>query len=203
MSNIDVNHLRALVLNANYMPVDVMPLMTIKCIPAALTRCYNSKPTCSVHYEWPIQVQSGRGEWSINYPSVIVRKNTNFYHRDGVHLTHETLYYRDNGKCAYCGEDTPIKRNREQWGTMDHVVPESQGGEKEWDNIVWACPPCNFMKDNKPAKGRWKPRNTGWTPTYWELLRRRKKFPLFVQDKRWLEFLPEWDAETMVTMEID
>lgn len=189
-------------MNANYMPVDIFPVMAIPCIPAALTRCYQSKPTCTVHYDWPVQVQSAKAEWSYNYPSVIVRKNTNFYHRDGVQMNHETLFYRDNGKCAYCGDHTPIYKDRARWGTMDHVVPESRGGPKSWNNIVWACKTCNFAKDNKPAKGRWKPRNRIWTPTYWQLLKLRKKFPLRVQDKRWLEFLPEWDAETIVTLEI-
>jgi len=201
--NVDTRQLKALVLNANYMPVDVFPLMAIPCIPAALTRCYQSKPTCVVHYDWPVPVRSTRSTWEYNYPSVIVRLNTNFYHRQGVQLNHETLFYRDKGVCAYCNEHTPIYQNRQRYGTKDHVWPISRGGANDWDNVVWSCAKCNQAKDSAEPKGKWRPNWKGWTPTYWQLLKNRKEFPLRVQDKRWLEFLPEWQGEVIETMELN
>ena len=39
--------------------------------------------------------------------------------------------------------------------TFDHVVPVSQGGRKDWENIVTACIPCNRRKGGRtPAAGR-------------------------------------------------
>ena len=32
---------------------------------------------------------------------------------------------------------------------MDHVVPKSRGGEKNWTNIVAACKKCNNDKNNR------------------------------------------------------
>ena len=32
---------------------------------------------------------------------------------------------------------------------MDHVLPKSLGGLKEWDNITTACHKCNLKKGNK------------------------------------------------------
>ena len=44
-------------------------------------------------------------------------------------------------RCAYCGSTCKL--------TMDHVVPVSNGGVTEADNIVPACQSCNSSKQNK------------------------------------------------------
>ncbi len=44
-----------------------------------------------------------------------------------------------NDPCAYCGGEG---------GTVDHVVPQAQGGEDR-DNIVGSCQPCNNAKQDK------------------------------------------------------
>jgi hypothetical protein len=33
--------------------------------------------------------------------------------------------------------------------TYDHVVPRSQGGKTNWENIVIACVPCNQRKGGR------------------------------------------------------
>ena len=45
-------------------------------------------------------------------------------------------------KCAYCGIKSKTL-------TQDHVTPLSKGGTHTPDNIVPACPTCNFRKHNK------------------------------------------------------
>lgn len=48
-----------------------------------------------------------------------------------------------NWKCCYCGCDcveTPLKKNS---ATLEHVIPESQGGTLDMNNVVMACYKCN------------------------------------------------------------
>ena len=47
---------------------------------------------------------------------------------------------RDRHACAYCGRHAT---------TVDHVLPQSRGGESTWLNAVAACAPCNHRKANR------------------------------------------------------
>jgi len=51
---------------------------------------------------------------------------------------------RDRWTCQYCGGQ-PKKPDL----TIDHVVPRSQGGRKEWTNLVAACTRCNHRKGGR------------------------------------------------------
>jgi len=67
------------------------------------------------------------------------------------------VYARDGGKCAYCGKRFPLSSL-----TYDHVLPRTQGGKTEWNNIVLACPPDNARKGGRTPeqagmKLLWKP----------------------------------------------
>jgi 5-methylcytosine-specific restriction endonuclease McrA len=55
------------------------------------------------------------------------------------------VFIRDTGCCQYCGEYTEYEAS-----TLDHVIPRSQGGSSEWDNIVLSCYPCNQKKGPRP-----------------------------------------------------
>lgn len=58
---------------------------------------------------------------------------------DEVFAARRQILDRDNWTCAYCG----------QFGsTIDHIHPQSQGGENTWLNLVAACEECNQMKDD-------------------------------------------------------
>ena len=48
-------------------------------------------------------------------------------------------------KCYYCGKPFNTKRK----ATIEHVIPLSKGGAHDISNIVLACGPCNFKKQNK------------------------------------------------------
>lgn len=43
--------------------------------------------------------------------------------------------------CAYCGGEAT---------TLDHIVPLSDGGTHDWDNLTPACKPCNSRKNDGP-----------------------------------------------------
>jgi 5-methylcytosine-specific restriction endonuclease McrA len=48
---------------------------------------------------------------------------------------------RDGRKCHYCGSTKRL--------TLDHVVPRSQGGSHDADNLLTACRSCNAEKGVK------------------------------------------------------
>ena len=45
-----------------------------------------------------------------------------------------------NGRCAYCGDPAT---------TFDHIIPITESGHSEIENIVSACASCNSSKKNK------------------------------------------------------
>jgi len=48
---------------------------------------------------------------------------------------------RDGIHCVYCDEDLTDKEIH-----MDHVIPESQGGETNYANLQVTCRKCNLAK---------------------------------------------------------
>jgi 5-methylcytosine-specific restriction endonuclease McrA len=65
------------------------------------------------------------------------------------------VYNRDGGACRYCGwhKDDPVPCEGSSVGFMklslDHVVPESKGGETTAENLVTACMRCNQTKGGR------------------------------------------------------
>jgi 5-methylcytosine-specific restriction endonuclease McrA len=128
------------------------------------------------------------------WPSVIRSlepKIKNF--KDVPNLEPESLYYRDHAECSYCGKPLTIPEL-----TMDHVIPESKGGAKKWDNIVAACGACNSRKGNNLPQGKWVPKRSPYTPTIWDILKIRKNYPITVPDENWVPWLGDWRGEVMV-----
>lgn len=83
-----------------------------------------------------------------------------------VHFTRWAVFARDNFTCAYCGNG--FHHNQL---TLDHVVPDSQGGEKNWQNIVTACDDCNHRKANRTPEQAgmnlyWQPYAPKWNPWF-------------------------------------
>ena len=54
---------------------------------------------------------------------------------------------RDNFTCQYCGAKAPAVVLQ-----VDHVVPVSQGGDGEMDNLVTSCVTCNRGKGTLRVK---------------------------------------------------
>jgi 5-methylcytosine-specific restriction endonuclease McrA len=64
---------------------------------------------------------------------------------------------RDHHTCAYCGRHAT---------TVDHVLPQSRGGESTWVNAVAACAPCNHRKANRtPSEAGLRLRLRPYAPT--------------------------------------
>jgi len=76
--------------------------------------------------------------------SVALREYVHVPYRTSTRVTREGVLARDGFTCAYCGG---------RGDTLDHVMPESRGGQNTWLNLVAACAPCNGRKDNRtPAE---------------------------------------------------
>jgi 5-methylcytosine-specific restriction endonuclease McrA len=46
--------------------------------------------------------------------------------------------------CAYCNSLLTFNT-----ATVDHIVSRRRGGSKDYDNMTFACQPCNNAKDDK------------------------------------------------------
>ena len=55
-----------------------------------------------------------------------------------------TIEKFDDHRCQYCGEEFLVEEL-----TFDHVIPVSQGGRKNWENIVTSCTRCNRRKGGR------------------------------------------------------
>lgn len=92
--------------------------------------------------------------------------------RTQVPWSKANVHVRDMYTCQYC--DTKLKRNK---ATIDHVIPQAQGGKNKWDNTVTACFPCNNKKrDRTPREANMSLRKgLPHQPTIMEFLIRKVK----------------------------
>lgn len=95
-------------------------------------------------------------------PAVIgLLKMVPYKHSGKVSLSKTNLLIRDKFECQYCGKEL-----RTHNATVDHIVPVSRGGKREWLNVVASCKPCNGKKDNRtPDEAHMTLRSHPWVPT--------------------------------------
>ena len=102
----------------------------------------------------------------------------------------EGILRRDAHTCQYCGKRFPISEL-----SIDHVLPQSRGGEHTWQNLVCSCVACNSRKGSRtPLQAGMRlvrePRRPRKSPD--RLLRLRRR-----QYEAWKVFLNEayWTVE--------
>ena len=184
---------KTLVLNPNFTPISMFPFPNGDVvIPAedAVTRVING--TCNVVEEYDHVIKTQNPNFVMKWPSVIVRVTKEIVNNN-VSLNDEFIYYRDHGICMYCETSIPLRSM-----TRDHVIPKSKGGSNGWDNIVSACGRCNSAKANHMPVGQWRPLYKPFLPTYWQVLKNRRKFPIIMKDASWVPFFPTWEGEVIV-----
>lgn len=72
------------------------------------------------------------------------------------------LSERQNHRCCYCGGGTwhpliedyihIIHRSESNKATLEHLLPNSQGGTYHWDNLAMACSECNTARGDLPIE---------------------------------------------------
>jgi 5-methylcytosine-specific restriction endonuclease McrA len=90
-------------------------------------------------YDW---VQTVR--FQIAVPKIIRLFGYDRLPRQQVKLNRRNLYARDRNRCQYCGKHFPTSEL-----SIDHVVPRTQGGPHQWENVVCACTRCNARKGGR------------------------------------------------------
>jgi 5-methylcytosine-specific restriction endonuclease McrA len=124
---------RALVLNASYQPLCVVP------VRRALVLALKGK--AEVLHTNGLVFRSELLE--ISAPSVVrLHYFVKVPYRSRASLSRRAVLVRDNFECQYCGRPAE---------NVDHVIPKSRGGLHTWDNVVAACRPCNSRKENRNA----------------------------------------------------
>jgi 5-methylcytosine-specific restriction endonuclease McrA len=156
---------RALVLNATYEPLCVVPVRRALCLLLA-------GKADLVHGDGT-EVRSERHR--LPTPSVVrLRYVVKVPYHRRTSLSRRAVFARDDHRCQYCGIHAD---------SIDHVMPRSRGGEHAWENVVAACRPCNVRKrDRTPEEASMRlarrpaaPRELAWVvvavgrvPELWE-----------------------------------
>ncbi len=125
----------ALVLNATYEPLSV--------VPARRAACLVLSDKADLVADDGHQLHSAR--LVLPSPSVIrLRYVVRVPYARRTSMSRRALFSRDDYCCQYCGGFAD---------SLDHVVPRSRGGQHTWENVAAACRPCNLRKrDRTPAE---------------------------------------------------
>lgn len=179
------NKYPALLLNADFSPINLFPLETLDW-HRSVRGVIQEKLIVVAEYDDIIRSTS----ISMKPPSVVALKEYRKVPRT-VPFSRTNIWLRDKGKCVYCNHDVETSSL-----TFDHVIPKAKGGMTNWMNIVCACVACNVRKADKlPKEIKMFPNPAPRQPTQFELAKNAKilmrKTPMH---KSWIDYL-YWDTE--------
>jgi len=121
----------ALVLNATYEPLCVVPLRRAVVLVLAEKAVVVESSQDVMHSE----------RLALPVPTVVrLARFVRVPYRREVPLTRRAVLERDAHSCVYCG----VRAD-----TIDHVRPRSRGGLHQWTNVVAACARCNHRKGDR------------------------------------------------------
>ena len=121
----------ALVLNATYEPLCVVPLRRAVVLVLAEKALVVEASARVMHSE----------RLAVPIPTVVrLARFVRVPYRRDVPLTRRAVLERDAHTCVYCG----VRAD-----TIDHVRPRSRGGQHVWTNVVAACARCNHRKGDR------------------------------------------------------
>ena len=121
----------ALVLNATYEPLCVVPLRRAVVLVLAEKAVVVEAGQTVMHSE----------RLAVAVPTVVrLSRFVRVPYRREVPLTRRAVLDRDAHSCVYCNGRAD---------TIDHVRPRSRGGQHVWTNVVAACARCNHRKGDR------------------------------------------------------
>jgi 5-methylcytosine-specific restriction endonuclease McrA len=142
----------ALVLNATYEPLSIVPARRAVCLVLAdkadvVVDDGSVMRSASRHVATPLVI---RLRYVVKVP-----------YRRRTSLSRRAIFARDEHRCQYCGGAAD---------SIDHVMPRSRGGQHTWENVAAACRPCNLRKrdrtpveaDMRLARQPLAPRDMAW-----------------------------------------
>jgi 5-methylcytosine-specific restriction endonuclease McrA len=115
-------------------------------------------------------IQNAEGDKVIQIPLVMrLIKIIRMIYKSKVPYSKRNIFVRDGFTCMYCG-------TKQQKLTVDHVIPQGQGGKSSFDNCVASCRSCNNKKGNRtPREAKMFLRKRPYTPTIYEFIRLKMK----------------------------
>jgi 5-methylcytosine-specific restriction endonuclease McrA len=138
-ANFNIALSRALVLNSSYQPIKLISWQKALCL------WFQGKVEVLEYHPGAARSASN----SFRLPSVMRLKRYVTPRRTvRLKFSRENIYLRDNHTCQYCAKSFGVKEL-----TLDHVVPASKFGRKDWTNVVTACRSCNHRKANRTPLG--------------------------------------------------
>lgn len=125
----------ALVLNATYEPLSVVPARRAAWLVMA------DKADLIEHDGTELRSVTR----AVAVPSVIrLRYVVRVPYHRRVAVSRRAVFARDEHRCQYCGAAAD---------SIDHIVPRSRGGGNSWENVAAACRQCNLSKrDRTPSE---------------------------------------------------
>jgi len=167
--------LKVLALNADFMPLNLVPLSTITWQKAF--KLIVEGIAVPIKYYEGEYVHTPNTRYEV--PSVIVMKDYKHFNKRAK-WSKFNVKLRDNFKCQYCD-----KKFSHRSLTIDHVKAKANGGKHSWLNSVAACKPCNQnKKDHKHIKPKTKP----YHPNYYELAKKMLKYKQN-QNSEWDQYI--------------
>lgn len=182
---------KALILNADFRPLRVMPLSTLSWQDAVTARMADRVIVLAEH---AIEVRSR--SLSVRVPSVVALRDYVSLDRPAA-LTRQNLFAYLGPFCAFCE-----KRFSTRELTIDHVIPRSRFSAhrrheaNRADNLVLACVSCNGRKGARTPQEAGMPLHvTPRQPTVAEINHRAMRFLREeVVPKTWLDWI-YWTVE--------
>ena len=162
-----------LVLNRGFFPVHVTSVRRAFCLLySGLARAINERYETFDYPSWSaLSVATGDEAVglvgrAVRVPRVVVLVAYDRVPRRNVRFSRRNIFVRDRNTCQYCGRSFHSSELN-----LDHVVPRSQGGKTNWENIVCSCVPCNKRKGgHRPEQAGMRlvvpPRTPRWSPEY-------------------------------------
>lgn len=174
-----------LLLNADAQPISFLPLSSISWQDAIHLIYLDRADVLHCYEDWFVHSPS----ITMQVPSVMmlrkqVRSARHWTARE--HIQKELVFLRDNFVCQYCIVQFPRSRL-----TLDHVIPRKLGGRTKWENVATACDDCN---SNRGCDITIQPRSKPSRPTYSQLLRNMRDFPILIPSEEW-NFYLQWDVD--------
>lgn len=164
---------QVLVLNRSWLAIHVTHVRRALCLLYQGNARAVHPASYSLHDydEWlqlPTEAQPNRfvstPSMAIPVPDVILLRWFNGYIKHEVRFSRHNIFERDGHICQYCR-----KRFARSQLTLDHIIPQSRGGDETWENLVVACISCNVKKGNRTPEemgmSLWRaPKKPAWIP---------------------------------------
>lgn len=151
-----------LVLNRLFVAIQVMSVKRAFCLLCKdLAEVINVENGAYVSYNFDswreasqfkaaMQQAEAHDDWirAVNFdilvPRVIRLVKYDQFPKNVIKFNRRNIFLRDENRCQYCGHKFPTHQL-----SLDHVMPRSQGGATNWENIVCACLTCNVRKGGR------------------------------------------------------